>query len=155
MIIILAILLIGFAGLVWLGRQTKKPGYRPRSFIKQGRTISGLSVIIIGLIGIVMILRGLAGPGAGFLAVAMAIMIVLRRNFRLVVNPKVQSDAKELAALKLLGLTPGADREAIEAAWRTRMKRAHPDLGGSPQLAADLNAARDYLLEKLETLNPA
>lgn len=52
-------------------------------------------------------------------------------------------------AASMLGVAPGADREQIEAAYRRLMKRVHPDQGGAPGLAAQLNAARAALLGKL------
>ncbi|HYA80062.1 MAG TPA: hypothetical protein VED87_03925 [Methylocystis sp.] len=49
-------------------------------------------------------------------------------------------------AFAALGLRSGASRSEIERAYRARMKRAHPDHGGSAQAAARLNQARDLLL---------
>ena len=49
-------------------------------------------------------------------------------------------------ALEILGLTEGADQDAIRAAHRRLMRSAHPDQGGSAWLAARINAARDLLL---------
>lgn len=54
-----------------------------------------------------------------------------------------QSDARSI-----LGVGPDAGREEIEVAYRRLMQRAHPDRGGSPGLAAQLNAARDRLLKR-------
>lgn len=50
-------------------------------------------------------------------------------------------------AYQVLGLQPGASAEEIREAWRRLMKSMHPDSGGSPFLAAKINAARDVLLD--------
>ena len=50
-------------------------------------------------------------------------------------------------AYKILGLAEGASREAIIAAHRALMKKVHPDLGGSSELAAKVNEAKTVLLE--------
>ena len=49
-------------------------------------------------------------------------------------------------ARDILGVSPNASRNEIEAAFRRLMLRAHPDHGGSAGLAARINAARDRLL---------
>lgn len=46
----------------------------------------------------------------------------------------------------LLGLSPIAPADDIQRAWRERAKRCHPDAGGSTEMMAQLNAARDALL---------
>ncbi len=46
-----------------------------------------------------------------------------------------------------LGVKEGATRAEIQAAYSRLMKRVHPDQGGAPGLAAQLNAARDRLLK--------
>lgn len=50
-------------------------------------------------------------------------------------------------ALDVLGLKPGANREEILAAHRRLMQKVHPDREGSAYLAAQINAARDSLLD--------
>lgn len=52
------------------------------------------------------------------------------------------------AAARLLGVDANASAEEIRAAWRRRMKDAHPDAGGSAAAAARLNEARDLLLRR-------
>lgn len=51
-------------------------------------------------------------------------------------------------ARALLGVANDATRAEIEAAYRRLMLRAHPDLGGTGALAAQLSAARDMLIKK-------
>src|SRR5689334_10420065 len=46
------------------------------------------------------------------------------------------------SALAVLGLAPGADRAAIDRAYRDLMKRHHPDMpGGDASRAAEVNRA--------------
>jgi hypothetical protein len=52
-------------------------------------------------------------------------------------------------ARRLLEVPPGADAETIKAAHRRLIARVHPDSGGSAELSARVNAARDALLAEL------
>ncbi len=51
-------------------------------------------------------------------------------------------------AYAVLGLSPGASRAEILKAHRRLMKEHHPDHGGSDEMAARLNAAKDILLNR-------
>ena len=51
-------------------------------------------------------------------------------------------------AYELLGLAQGASREEIARAHRTLMKRFHPDHGGSTDVAARVNEAKDVLMRR-------
>jgi hypothetical protein len=49
-------------------------------------------------------------------------------------------------ALAVLGLAEGATTDEIKAAHRRLIQRVHPDVGGSADLAARINRAKDILL---------
>ena len=49
-------------------------------------------------------------------------------------------------ALAMFELTPSARPEEIQAAYRRLIARVHPDAGGSRELAARVNNARDILI---------
>jgi curved DNA-binding protein CbpA len=48
----------------------------------------------------------------------------------------------------ILGVSPGASEEEIDAAFRAKAKTAHSDLGGSDAAMAELNEARRKLKER-------
>ena len=55
--------------------------------------------------------------------------------------PRSETDARAV-----LGVGPEADAEAIRAAHRRLIAAVHPDRGGSADLTARVNQARDLLL---------
>ena len=56
------------------------------------------------------------------------------------------SDMTRDEALAVLGLTEGASVDEIRAAHRRLIQRMHPDVGGTADLAARINRAKDVLL---------
>lgn len=67
-----------------------------------------------------------------------------RQSRRAPVSPRIDMDRAE--ALAVLGLAAGASAEDIRAAHRRLIQRVHPDVGGSADLAARINRAKDVLL---------
>ena len=87
--------------------------------------------------------------GAWMIALPMflpGIWLLMRSN-RAGAAPHPAMDGDE--ARRVLGVTPGADADAIRAAHRRLVARVHPDQGGSAELAGRVNAARDILLAEL------
>jgi hypothetical protein len=60
--------------------------------------------------------------------------------------PGPRGDMSRDEALAVLGLSEGASDEEIRAAHRRLIQRMHPDVGGSADLAARINRAKDVLL---------
>lgn len=52
-------------------------------------------------------------------------------------------------ARRILGVSADADVDAINTAHRNLIAKVHPDKGGSAELAAQVNQARDVLLRRL------
>jgi hypothetical protein len=57
-----------------------------------------------------------------------------------------RTDMTHEEALAVLGLAEGASEDDIKAAHRRLIQRMHPDVGGSADLAARINRAKDVLL---------
>jgi hypothetical protein len=61
-------------------------------------------------------------------------------------GPIKDAPMTEMEAWQVLGLEPGASRDAIRKAHRNLITKLHPDHGGTTYLARQINAARDILL---------
>jgi hypothetical protein len=83
-----------------------------------------------------------------FLAFA-ALIVILYFLARRAFAPSPRMTPSEAA--RLLDVAPDADAEAIVAAHRRLIAKVHPDAGGSAELAARINQARDVLLQRLSS----
>jgi len=124
--------------LVRLGRQTEGP--------RRGQWRVAATLISAALLagGALALSKGAWITGAGLTGAAL--WLVLSSRIRTVMTSREAVGDAE--ARSILGVPADATPEAITAAWRRLMGRAHPDQGGTEGLAAKLNAARDRLLRK-------
>lgn len=137
-LILLALGGVALWALVRLGRQAEGPR---RGHWRVSATIMAAALIGGGLLAM---FRGLWPWGAGLLAAGLWLAFASR--LRSAPSPR-EGGLSMAEARSVLGVTPSATPEQINAAWRRLMARAHPDQGGTEGLAARLNAARDRLLK--------
>jgi DnaJ family protein C protein 19 len=102
---------------------------------------------VAGLAGLLMLLRGEMFTGALLIGAAGAYFG--RRRIAGRFGP-VHVAMRLDEARRVLDVPLGADALTIRAAHRGLVARVHPDQGGSPELAARVNAARDVLLSELD-----
>ncbi|MCW2410828.1 MULTISPECIES: molecular chaperone DnaJ [unclassified Sphingobium] len=122
---------------------------------KSGRKVPAAWLGIAGtLIGTIMMTKGMPVIGA---LIATGSGLWLRYGESLVGGrtaspaPLTARDLSRAEAADLLGVPIDASREEIIAAHRKLITKNHPDAGGSPGLAARINAARETLLKSQET----
>ena len=75
--------------------------------------------------------------------IAAALYFAYRWAVRIMTPPPLMPRAE---AAKLLGLDVAASADAVADAHRRLIARVHPDAGGSAELAARINRARDVML---------
>jgi len=124
--------------LVRLGRQSEGP--------RRGQWRIAATMIATAMLGggMLALSRGSWLVGGGLVAAGLYLVVASRIR----VLPARRDRIDDAEARSILGLGPDATPEAINAAWRRLMGRAHPDQGGTEGLAARLNAARDRLLRR-------
>lgn len=65
----------------------------------------------------------------------------------LIMNKRPASRMPKSEAAKLLGVATDASSDSVLDAHRRLIAKVHPDAGGSAELAARINQARDTLLK--------
>ena len=128
---ILAFLALGWA--VWAGKLQKQQ----------------LLPILLGLSGAFIASRG--NPGIGAAAIAIAALWYRGLSLRLFgsgAKPGKNPDIDD--ARFLLGVSRFDNAERIRERHRTLIAQNHPDTGGNAERAAELNKARDLLLDDLQ-----
>lgn len=133
----LALAAIAVWALVRLGRQTERRG---RGHWRVAATLFS-AVLLAG--GALLAARGAWIPAIALAGVGLWLTVASRQR---AVAPRGEA-MTAAEARSLLGVSPDASRQDINAAWKRLMARAHPDQGGTEGLASRLNAARDRLLK--------
>jgi hypothetical protein len=132
--------------LVWVGRGGG-------AFLKrrEWRITSGMFALAALAGAAFLALRSELIPAAGLFLVSAWLALVARKNDSAPPPPKPPRPRASRMSLKdaraILGVGPEATPAEIRAAHKRLMRRAHPDAGGTSGLAAQLNAARDRLLD--------
>ncbi|MES2034357.1 MAG: DnaJ domain-containing protein [Pseudomonadota bacterium] len=139
--------LLGIAAfilLIWAGRRA-----RPLLQRRELRIVSASLGSAMMIAGGFAALRGGYLIGAGLAAAGLGLTLSARTG---VAEPspgrRSSEDASVIEAREILGVSAGATREEIQAAYGRLIRAVHPDAGGTSGLAARLNAARDTLLKR-------
>jgi hypothetical protein len=130
--------------LVWVGRSEGAILKR-----REWRIGSG-AVAVAALAGAALLaFREAFLPAAALFILSLWLAVAARKNGVAPAAPKPRSSRMSLGeARSILGVGPEATPAQIRAAHKRLMRMAHPDKGGTSGLAAQLNAARDRLLEE-------
>jgi hypothetical protein len=138
--IYLALAALAFAGLVWIGRGRARPTNLARY---------GVALLALAAAGgaFYEALRAQWVGSAILIALALYTGQSARAPRPAAAGGDTGPDMSDVEARSILGVPEGASKADIRAAYTRLMKRVHPDAGGAPGLAAQLNAARDRLLD--------
>ncbi len=109
---------------------------------------AGIFVLAIAALGVLVVSGryGLAAPAGAFALWAMRAYL-LARQIKARNPPSAKAQMTRTEALDILGLSETASKDDIEQAYKGLMVKNHPDQGGTDWLAAQLNEARDTLLD--------
>lgn len=141
-VLVLVLLAVVFGGRR-LGHALRGLGRRPGQV---WRPTAGLVALVVLTLALVLAMREDWLPAAVLGAFAAALALGARYRRRAVAATGGRMSPQEARAI--LGLDPAAGPDAVQAAYRRLIRRTHPDAGGTRGLAAQLNLARDVLLER-------
>ena len=129
---------LGARGFHRLGRSLRGP-WRPGA---------GFGAALSLFTALALLARGEWLPAVALLVVAATLAAAAARRRPAVRTAPSAPGLSRRDAAALLGVPETATPVEVEAAHRRLMRRAHPDVGGTAGLAAQLNAARDTLLRR-------
>jgi hypothetical protein len=139
----IAFLMVG-AVLVWLGRRGQR---RRRAKVRVAAlafaVLAGAGAVITGLKGDWIV----AAPLAALAAWLWARLFIEPAGDKVRAAPTATAMSDQRARA-LLGVGTAASAQEIQAAYLRLIRTVHPDRGGQPAGAAELNAARDRLLRR-------
>lgn len=125
----------------------------PRRALLKGdgwRVGAGAAAIVAFAFAGYAVIRG--SWGTGIVLGVLGLWTVTEARRRPVIRRQVAHPARDELSLAearaILGVTPEATLEEVKAAYARLIRMAHPDVGGTEGLAAQLNAARDRLIKR-------
>ncbi len=113
------------------------------------RVGAGVAAIVAFAFAAYATIRG--SWGTGIVLGVLGLWTVTEARRRPVIRHQVVHPSSELSlaeARAILGVAPDATLEEVKAAYSRLIRMAHPDVGGTEGLAAQLNAARDRLIQR-------
>ncbi len=127
-----------------------------RGDAEETRNVTILKIVIwLGLAAVLMVAK--LWPLAFMVLIAAGGVMAIETWRGKKINEEVQADAPPASfqksmtgeeALSVLGLPEGASADDIKAAHKKLIAQIHPDKGGTDYLAAKINEARDFLLQR-------
>jgi hypothetical protein len=133
--------LLAAAGLAyWMWRRGELAWLNINYLLAGAAVLAGIWVLLRGELLVAPLLLGVAGYWyAG-----------RKKPIRFSRTPRPSATMRIDEACRVLDVPASADAETIRSAHRRLVNRVHPDRGGSSDLAARVNMARDTLLAELD-----